>query len=200
MRDKDVFLNWEWVNRYIKFQNGRRGEVGDYIVKIMTFIRDHPGCRTRELQSPNIPPATLFRLLKELVKEGIVEKKSWGKSIVSTYRLPEGAPDLFEFRSYEGGYELAVKSCEALRKELVEQEMRIFDARIVLKKYRLLDEYESLHPRNKEKYVESNDGPILLTVKYGERMVNKIVKNNEELAEFKKDYEINKSKGYYQKR
>jgi hypothetical protein len=192
-------IDLEWVNRYIKFQNGRRGEVGNYIARVLSFIRDHPGCKAKELKRPDIPEATLFRLLKELVEKRLVEKKSRKGTNLATYRLPEGAPTRFEFRSYEEGYKLAVESCEVLKREWVEQEKKIFDARKVLKNHTLLKEYEDLHQRNKEEYVESG-GPWPFAVLEKGKEGYKIANTEEERREFKKEYELDESGRFYRKK
>ncbi len=189
-------IDLEWVNRYIKFQNGRRGEVGNYIPRILSFIRDHPGCKAKDLKHPDIPEATLFRLLKELVEERLVEKKTRKGTNLATYRLPEGAPTRFEFRSYEEGYKMA---CEALSREWVEHEKRIFDARKVLKNHKLLKEYEDLHPRNKEEYLEY-EGPWRLIVLEKGKEVYKTANTEEERREFKKEYELDESGRFYRKK
>ena len=67
------------------------------------------------------------------------------------------------------------------------------DARTVLKEIPgLLEKYESMNSRNREIVIPSYSGPWLLTVFNGKRIVNKIINTEEELKEFKQEYEINK--------
>lgn len=189
-------IDLEWIGRYIKFQNGRRGEVGNYIPRILSFIRDHPGCKAKELESLGFPEATLFRLLKELVTERLIEKKTRKGTNLATYRLMEGAPTRFEFHSYEEGYKMA---CEALSREWVEQEKRIFDARKVLKKHKLLKEYEELHPRNKEEYLEYEGEWGFAVLEKGKNVLMK-TNTEEERREFKEGHELDESGRFYRKK
>lgn len=90
-------------------------------------------------------------------------------------------------------------ACEALSREWVEQEKRIFDARKVLKNHKLLKEYEDLHPRNKEEYLEY-EGPWRLIVLEKGKEVYKTANTEEERREFKKEYELDESGRFYRKK
>ena len=109
------------------------GEVGDYIVQILTFIRDHQKCKAGELQSLNIPEATLFRCSRNLSKKRSL-KRNPGRGLISLrISSRKGHPKASSFTVMRTGINWLWNRARPLGKEWVEQEFRIMDARIVLK-------------------------------------------------------------------